>query len=105
MGISTHTQLVSTNDLIATKNSLAVMFSTQNQSTGALSYSGPPIVAPPGFPSGSDTYICWTLIGLHNYYLYSGDLDFVKTVWTNYTKAVAFLEGQVDDTGLVNVPS
>ncbi|KII96164.1 glycoside hydrolase family 78 protein [Plicaturopsis crispa FD-325 SS-3] len=100
MGISVHTQLVSTNDLLPTKNSLAVMFSTQDPTTGALAYSGPPIAA-----TGSDTYISWTLIGTHNYYSYTGDLDFVKTVWSNYTKAVAFLEGQVDSTGLMNVPS
>lgn len=100
MGISTNTELVSTNDLLPTKNSLLVMFSTQDAATGALSYSGPPISA-----TGSDTYICWTLIGAYNYYRYSGDLDFIKTVWSNYTKAVAFLEGQVDSTGLVNVPS
>lgn len=99
MGISTHTQLVSTNDLLPTRNSLTVMFSTQDPVTGALNYSGPPINA-----QGSDTYISWTLIGTHNYFLYTGDLDFVETVWTNYTRALGFLQSQVDETGLMNVP-
>ncbi|KAG6869116.1 hypothetical protein C0993_001681 [Termitomyces sp. T159_Od127] len=99
MGISSHTELVALNDLLPTKNSLAVMFSTQDPDTGSLQYSGPPINA-----KGSDTYIGWSLIGTHNYYLYTGDLDFVRLVWTNYTKALAFLEGQVDSTGLMNVP-
>ncbi|TFK45478.1 glycoside hydrolase family 78 protein [Heliocybe sulcata] len=98
MGISTHTQLVSTYDLVSTKNSLIVMFSTQNATTGALNYSGPGINA-----QGSDTYISWTLIGAHNYFLYTGDLDLIQTVWTNYTKAVAFLSSHIDDTGLLNV--
>lgn len=41
---------------------------------------------------------------IDNYYLYSGDTDWLKTVWTNYTRAVAFLEGKVDKTvGLMNV--
>ncbi|KAG6901133.1 hypothetical protein C0995_016691 [Termitomyces sp. Mi166 len=92
-------QLVALNDLLPTKNSLAVMFSTQNPNTGSLQYSGPPINA-----KGSDTYIGWSLIGTYNYYLYTGDLDFVRLIWGNYTKALAFLEGQVDSTGLMNVP-
>ncbi|KAJ7842815.1 glycoside hydrolase family 78 protein [Mycena olivaceomarginata] len=98
-GISTHTELVALNDLLPTKNSLTVMFTTQDPTTGALAYSGPPINA-----QGSDTYIAWSLIGTHNYYLYTGDLDFVQKVWANYTKAVSFLESQVDETGLADVP-
>lgn len=100
MGISTHTQLVSTNDLLATKNSLTVMFSTQDPSTGSLQYSGPPINA-----HGSDTYISWSLIGAHSYFLYTGDLEFIRTIWTNYTYALDFLQSQVDATGLMNVPA
>ncbi|CAK5267424.1 unnamed protein product [Mycena citricolor] len=99
-GISTHTELVALSDMEPTKNSLMVMFRTQNLTTGALQYSGPPLNN-----QGSDTYISWSLIGTHNYFLYTGDLDFIKSVWANYTKAVGFLEGQVDLTGLMNVSS
>ncbi|KAJ7102761.1 glycoside hydrolase family 78 protein [Mycena epipterygia] len=99
-GISTHTELVSLNDLLPTKNSLTVMFTTQDPATGALQYSGPPINA-----HGSDTYIAWSLIGTHNYFLYTGDLAFVEMVWANYTKALSFLESQVDETGLADVPT
>ncbi|KAJ7643589.1 glycoside hydrolase family 78 protein [Roridomyces roridus] len=99
-GISTHTELVALNDLEPTKNALTVMFTTQDPTTGALQYSGPPINA-----HGSDTYISWSLIGTHNYFLYTGDLGFVKTVWANYTRALAFLESQVDETGLADVPT
>ncbi|KAF9073409.1 glycoside hydrolase family 78 protein [Rhodocollybia butyracea] len=67
--------------------------------TGALQYSGPPINA-----MGSDTYICWSLIGTHSVYLYTGDLNFVEQVWANYTFALSFLQSQVDETGLMNVP-
>ncbi|KAJ7226788.1 glycoside hydrolase family 78 protein [Mycena pura] len=99
-GISSHTELVALNDLLPTKNALTVMFSTQDRTTGALQYSGPPINA-----KGSDTYIAWSLIGTHNYFLYTGDLDFVQTVWDNYTFALSFLQSQVDSTGLANVPA
>ncbi|KAG7449503.1 glycoside hydrolase family 78 protein [Guyanagaster necrorhizus] len=100
MGISTDTQRVSTNDLLPTRNSLTVMFSTQDPSTGSLQYSGPPINA-----HGSDTYISWSLIGAYNYFLHTGDLEFIRTIWTNYTYALDFLQSQVDNTGLMNVPS
>ncbi|KAK7037884.1 glycoside hydrolase family 78 protein [Favolaschia claudopus] len=98
-GIASHTEFVALDDLLPTKNALTVMFTTQDSNSGELGYSGPPNNA-----RGSDTYNAWSLIGTHNYYLYTGDLDFVKFVWANYTKAVAFLESQVDSTGLANVP-
>ncbi|KAG6839251.1 hypothetical protein C0991_004391 [Blastosporella zonata] len=99
MGISSHTEFTALNDLLPSKNALLVMFSTQDPVTGSLQYSGPPINA-----KGSDTYIGWSLIGTHNFYLYTGDLDFVRLVWGNYTKALAFLQSQVDSTGLMDVP-
>ncbi|KAF9477417.1 Six-hairpin glycosidase [Pholiota conissans] len=98
MGIAVPTQFVSTNDLIPTRNALSTMFAAINPKTGALPESGPPLSQ-----QGSDTYHAWTLIGTYNYFLYSGDLDWLQTVWANYTKAVAFLEGKVDSTGLMDV--
>ncbi|KAF7293845.1 hypothetical protein HMN09_01180400 [Mycena chlorophos] len=98
-GISSFTEFIALNDSLPTKNSLTVMFTTQDPATGALQYSGPPINA-----VGSDTYIAWSLIGTHNYYLYTGDLEFVASIWDNYTYALSFLQSQVDSTGLANVP-
>lgn len=37
--------------------------------------------------------------------LYTGDMEFLNLVWSNYTKALNFLESQVDATGLMNVPT
>ncbi|KAJ7595645.1 Six-hairpin glycosidase [Mycena floridula] len=93
MGIAVPTQFVSTFDLIPTRNALATMFAAINPNTGALPESGPPLSQ-----TGSDTYHGWTLIGTYNYFLYSGDLAWLNSVWTNYTKAVAFLEAKVDPT-------
>ncbi|KAJ6623288.1 Six-hairpin glycosidase [Mycena sp. CBHHK59/15] len=99
MGIAVPTQFVSTNDLIPTRNALSTMLSAINPTTGALPESGPPLSQ-----LGSDTYHCWTLIGTHNYYLYSGDTEWLQTIWANYTKAVAFLEAKVDPAvGLMDV--
>ncbi|KAI1795457.1 Six-hairpin glycosidase [Ganoderma leucocontextum] len=98
MGIAVPTQFVSTNDLLPTRNALSTMFAAINPVTGALPESGPPLSQ-----LGSDTYHAWTLIGTYNYYLYSGDDAWLQTVWANYTKAVAFLEGKVGPEGLMNV--
>ncbi|KZV78168.1 Six-hairpin glycosidase, partial [Exidia glandulosa HHB12029] len=99
MGIAVPTQFVSTNDLIPTRNALETMFAAINPTTGALPESGPPLSQ-----LGSDTYHAWTLVGARNYFLYSGDSEFLSTIWANYTKAVAFLEAKVDPTiGLMNV--
>lgn len=98
MGVAVPTQFVSTNDLIPTRNALSTLFSEINPSTGALPESGPPLSQ-----LGSDTYHAWTLIGTYNYFLFTGDTQWLQTIWSNYTKAVAFLEGKVDDTGLMNV--
>ncbi|KAL4242797.1 hypothetical protein ABKN59_010978, partial [Abortiporus biennis] len=98
MGVAVPTQFVSTNDLLPTRNALSTMFSSINPTTGALPESGPPLSQ-----QGSDTYHAWTLIGTYNYYLYSGDTQWLTTVWANYTKAVAFLEGKVDSSGLMNI--
>ncbi|KAJ6555942.1 Six-hairpin glycosidase [Mycena capillaripes] len=99
MGIAVPTQFVSTNDLLPTRNALATMFAAINPTTGALPESGPPLSQ-----LGSDTYHCWTLIGTHNYYLYFGDVEWLQSIWTNYTKAVAFLEAKVDrKVGLMDV--
>ncbi|KAL0952961.1 hypothetical protein HGRIS_007172 [Hohenbuehelia grisea] len=99
MGIAVPSQFVSTNDLIPTRNALSTMFAAINPTTGALPESGPPLSQ-----QGSDTYHAWTLIGTYNYFLYTGDLVWVQSIWANYTKAVAFLEGKVDKKiGLMNV--
>lgn len=98
MGVAVPTQFVSTNDLIPSRNSLATMFSAMNPETGALPMAGPPLNI-----LDSDPYHMWTLIGTHTYVLYTGDVDWLQTVWTNYTRAVAYVVNKVDSSGLMNV--
>lgn len=98
MGAALPTQFVSTNDLLPTRDALSTMFAGMDPNRGALPQSGPPLNE-----LNSDTYHAWTLIGVYNYYLYSGDVEWLWNVWSNYTIAVAFLEGKVDSSGLMNV--
>ena len=97
MDIAVPTQFVSTYDLLPAKNSIATIFSLMT-AAGELAYSGPPLSE-----QGSDTYAAWTLIGTYNYYVYSGDLQFVEGLWSNYTRAMAYLAAKVDESGLLYV--
>eukprot|EP01117_Protostelium_nocturnum_P013347 TRINITY_DN4973_c0_g1_i1.p1 TRINITY_DN4973_c0_g1~~TRINITY_DN4973_c0_g1_i1.p1 ORF type:complete len:670 (-),score=152.07 TRINITY_DN4973_c0_g1_i1:233-1999(-) len=99
MGISVHTQFVTAlEDLVSTKNSLVALFEAQSPG-GELPYVGAPINA-----MASDTYHGWALIGLYNYYLYTGDSSFLDRFWFNYLLGVQFLDKKVNtDVGLLYV--
>ncbi len=98
MGISTTTAYVSTDDLLAVKNSLTTLYQHQNTSTGELPYSGPEF----NF-TGSDTYHLWTLIGSYTYYLYSADKSWLDGIWSQYQQGVSYSLGKLDGNGLMNV--
>ncbi|KAL1743780.1 glycoside hydrolase family 78 protein [Schizophyllum fasciatum] len=100
MGIAAPSSFVAFNELGAVRNSLDVMFSLQDPSTGGLPYSGPLISAGPGV---SDTYHAWSLIGAHSYWLHSGDEEWLQAKWEQYQAGVSFLAAKVDsDEGLLN---
>ena len=101
MGISLSTQFVSTNDLISTRNSLTTLYALQAP-TGMLPYAGPPLTLDYHYIQ-SDTYHAWTLVGTFTYVLYSGDFNWLRNVWSNYTRGVEYLAQKVDETRLLNV--
>ena len=51
----------------------------------------------------SDTYHAWSLIGAYNYWLHSGDTEWLEGKWEQYLAGVSFLADKVDaDVGLIN---
>jgi hypothetical protein len=71
----------------------------QDKSTGAFDESGPPLSQ-----KGSDTYHMWSMIGTHNYVLYTNDTAFLETNWDGYLLAMDFIYGKVTyPSGLLNV--
>lgn len=44
----------------------------------------------------------WTMIGTYNYMLYKNDAAFVRSNWEKYLKAMDYVYGKVDQTGLLN---
>ncbi|KIJ42129.1 glycoside hydrolase family 78 protein [Sphaerobolus stellatus SS14] len=101
MNIAVPTEFVSTFDLMPARNGLEILFSEMEPGTGRLPYSGKRPAINAGYVS--DAYHAHTLIGVHTYWLYSGDLDWVQTVWANYSQAVGYLAGRVDESGLLDV--
>ncbi|MGH1563956.1 alpha-L-rhamnosidase C-terminal domain-containing protein [Mumia sp. DW29H23] len=46
-------------------------------------------------------YVTWFVSNMADHYQWTGDGDYLKTWWPAMTKAVAWLEGQRDDSGLI----
>lgn len=61
------------------------------------------MVGPPINFFGSDTYHMSTLIGTYDYLLFSGDMEFLKSNWAKFQKAVSFVTNKIDDTGMMSV--
>ena len=98
VGISAATAYVSTADTVSVQNVLQRMYDSQ-QSSGELPFAGPPI----NF-YGSDTYHLWTLIGTANYYVYSGNLAWLQSIWAKYKLGIKFSLAKVNGAhGLMNV--
>ncbi|HEV3359013.1 MAG TPA: trehalase family glycosidase [Pseudonocardiaceae bacterium] len=90
MGVSLPTEYASTDDVTSGGNSLAALWANQ-ASSGELDYEGPPNNA-----MGSDTYHLWTMIGTATYYLFSGNLNWVNSIWARYQHAMAFILSRMD---------
>jgi hypothetical protein len=96
MGIAVPSSFVSIGDLDSVKNALQVMYDYQNPD-GSFPEAGPPLLQ-----QNSDTYHMWTMIGTYNYMLYKNDSAFVQRNWEKYLKAMNFIYGKIDASGLLN---
>jgi hypothetical protein len=99
MAIAVPSIFVSTNDLISVRNSLDALFILQEE-TGALPYAGYPFSKLGLF---SFTYHLYTLVGLYNYHLFTGNETYLSELWNPFKKALDFSLSYVDDSRLMNV--
>ncbi|KAL9062352.1 MAG: hypothetical protein Q9157_008997 [Trypethelium eluteriae] len=102
MSVAVPSIFVSTNDLTSIRNGLSSLFVLQN-SSGALPYAGVPFGQITG--AFSFTYHLYSLIGLYNYYVYSGDIAYLTAHWNQFKLALAYSLSFVDSSGLQNVTS
>lgn len=50
-----------------------------------------------------EAYHLWTIAGLYNYVLYSGDIEFIEDHWSNYENSIAYTKSLLlGDKGIVN---
>ncbi|MEK8145210.1 hypothetical protein NKH18_38840 [Streptomyces sp. M10(2022)] len=101
LGISVLTDYVSLGDLVTIRNSLQTLYNHQDAATGALPYAGPAV----NFIGNSDAYHLWTLIGTADYVQFTGDTDWIRSVYDAYKRAVAHIVAKIGADGLLNVTS
>jgi len=51
----------------------------------------------------SFTYHLYNLIAVANYYHYTGDVTYLQSVWSHFTRGLAWSLSFIDDSGLMNV--
>jgi hypothetical protein len=102
MSIAVPSMFVSTNDLVTVKNSLQSLLILQKPS-GALPYAGVPFGSL--ISVFSFTYHLYSLIGLNDYYLYTGDIDYLSANWDKFKFGLNYSLGMIDSSGMANVTS
>jgi hypothetical protein len=102
MSIAVPSIFVSTNDLVTVKNSLQSLLILQKPS-GALPYAGVPFG--PLINAFSFTYHLYSLIGLNDYYQYTGDIDYLSANWNRFKLGLNYSLSMIDSSGMANVTS
>lgn len=90
----------STYNMDAVKNSMESLLLLQT-AEGLLPYVGIPLFAE--INETSFTYHLHNLIGMYNYYHYTGDEAWIAEYWDQFKRGVGWSLGNVDDSGLMNV--
>lgn len=101
MAVAVPSIAVSTNDLISVSNSLESIMILQ-ASDGQLPYAGTPFNE---LGIVSATYHMYALLGISDYYHYSGDITFLNRYWDQWKRAMNYSLSFVDSSGLMNVTS
>jgi hypothetical protein len=102
MSIAVPSIFVSTNDLVTVKNSLQSLLILQKPS-GALPYAGVPFGSL--INAFSFTYHLYSLIGLRDYYQYTGDIDYLSANWNRFKLGLNYSLSMIDSSGMANVTS
>lgn len=103
MSIAVPSIFVSTNDLTTVKNSLDSLLELQNSSTGALPYAGVPFGQK--LPVWSFTYHLYSLIGIYDHYLYTGNWSYLSANWDKFKFGLKYSASFIDSSGMANVTS
>src|SRR5690242_20482545 len=97
MAIAVPAVVVSTNDVISIENALNSLFDIQKED-GRLPYAGRPFRDVVSF-----TYHLYTLIGVADHYVYTGDITYLQGLWSKWKLALSWSLSYIDSSGLMNV--
>ncbi|KAI1360083.1 alpha-L-rhamnosidase [Xylaria arbuscula] len=90
---------VSTNSLEPIQNAIDSLFLYQEED-GRLPYAGYPLAQLFGW---SFTYHCHTLNNVYDYFMFSGDIDYLGSLWEQYKLGMNYPLQFIDSSGLANV--
>ncbi|KAJ3467715.1 hypothetical protein MRS44_005279 [Fusarium solani] len=103
--VSAPSMFVSTNKLDGIRNAINHVMSLQLDD-GRLPWAGLPFQNPdPSKFQWSFTYHLHALNNIYEYYLFTGDLEYLVGYWPRYKKAMEFSLDTIDETGLADVPT
>lgn len=97
MAISVPSVFVSTGDMSPIRNSLDALFELQ-LANGMLPYAGFPLGSTPSW-----TYHLANLIGVDAYYTYTGDKDYLLSIFDKFKLGIAWSQSSIDSSGMMNV--
>ncbi|KAI1007709.1 hypothetical protein K3495_g520 [Podosphaera aphanis] len=98
LGVAVPSILVSTGDWEGVKTTLNILYASQADN-GELPFAGPQINI-----YRSDTYHMATLIGTYDYFLWTNDTDWMKSIYeAKFKKAMSFITQKIDNTNMLNV--
>lgn len=89
---------VSTYDMVSAPNALNTLFSHQ-YSDGRLPFAGPPN----GIGEFNQINHLSTSLGVYDYVLYSGDIQWLRKIWAKYLTAINHSIRKIDDSGLLSI--
>lgn len=103
--VSAPSMFVSTNKLDGIRNAINHVMSLQLDD-GRLPWAGLPFQGPnPSKFGWSFTYHLHALNNIYEYYLFTGDLEYLVGYWPQYKRAMEFSLDTIDNTGLADVPT
>ncbi|CAI0647920.1 unnamed protein product [Colletotrichum noveboracense] len=92
---------VSTNSLDPIRNAIDSLFLYQ-KTDSRLPAAGPPLAQ---LFAWSFTYHCHTLNDVYDYFMFTGDIGFLMSIWGQYKLGVNYSLQFIDSSGLANVTS
>ncbi|KAJ7284483.1 glycoside hydrolase family 78 protein [Mycena rebaudengoi] len=103
LGVALESAFVSGNvgAMESVKNNLVTQWARQDSRTGELPWVGPPVytTANPNWYV-SDVYSMWAIVSTRDYWAYTGDIEYIRSIWSQYLSSINWVISKVESTGM-----